>query len=59
MIRLHDYPPSRNRYKVRLLLAQLGIPHEGGFDLRPFPVVRDWLERISSQPSYVSMTEAS
>jgi glutathione S-transferase len=28
MIRLHDYPPSGNCYKVRLLLAQLGIPYE-------------------------------
>ena len=59
MIRLHDYPPSRNRYKVRLLLAQLGVPQEGGFDLRPFPAMRAWLQKISSQSSYVSMTEAS
>ena len=27
-IRLHDYPLSGNCYKVRLLLAQLGIPYE-------------------------------
>ena len=59
MIYLHDYPPSGNRYKVRLLMAQLGVPHEGGFDLRSFPVMRAWLERISSQPSHVPMNEAS
>ena len=28
MMRLHDYLPSGNGYKVRLLLAQLGIPFE-------------------------------
>src|SRR5258708_27689452 len=28
MIRLYDYLPSGNGYKVRLLLAQLGIPFE-------------------------------
>ena len=28
MIRLHDYPPSGNCYKIRLLLAQLGMPYE-------------------------------
>lgn len=27
-MRLHDYLPSGNGYKVRLLLAQLGIPFE-------------------------------
>ncbi len=27
-LRLHDYLPSGNGYKVRLLLAQLGIPFE-------------------------------
>jgi glutathione S-transferase len=28
MIRLYDYLPSGNGYKVRLLLTQLGIPFE-------------------------------
>src|ERR1700691_3580923 len=28
MIRLHDYLPSGNGYKVRLLLTQLGVPFE-------------------------------
>src|SRR5918998_136720 len=27
-LRLHDYLPSGNGYKVRLLLSQLGIPFE-------------------------------
>ncbi len=29
MLRLHDYLPSGNGYKVRLLLTQLGTPFEG------------------------------
>ena len=28
MLRLYDYLPSGNGYKVRLLLAQLGVPYE-------------------------------
>ncbi|MGO9973229.1 MAG: glutathione S-transferase N-terminal domain-containing protein [Solirubrobacteraceae bacterium] len=28
LVRLYDYPASCNCYKVRLLLAQLGIPYE-------------------------------
>lgn len=28
MIRLHDYLPSGNGYKVRLILSQLGVPFE-------------------------------
>src|SRR5881628_3139207 len=28
MLRLYDYLPSGNGYKVRLLLTQLGIPYE-------------------------------
>ena len=28
MLRLYDYLPSGNGYKVRLVLAQLGIPYE-------------------------------
>jgi glutathione S-transferase len=27
-VRLHDYLPSGNGYKVRLLLTQLGVPYE-------------------------------
>jgi glutathione S-transferase len=28
MIRLYEYPPSGNCYKIRLLLHRLGIPFE-------------------------------
>ena len=36
MLRLYDYLPSGNGYKVRLLLAQLGIP----FELRLLDIVK-------------------
>ena len=36
MLRLYDYLPSGNGYKVRLLLAQLGIP----FELRQLDIVK-------------------
>ena len=39
MIRLYDYLPSGNGYKVRLLLTQLGIP----------------FERIELDPEYVTV----
>ena len=40
------------------LYAYTHVAHEGGFDLRPFPATRAWLERVSSRPAYVPMTEA-
>ena len=39
------------------LYAYTHIAHEGGFDLRPFPAVRAWLERVAARPAYVPMTE--
>ncbi|PLS86993.1 MAG: glutathione S-transferase [Actinobacteria bacterium] len=47
------------RYTVAdiALYAYTHVAHEGGFDLRPFPAVRAWLERVASRPAYVPMTE--
>ena len=39
------------------LYAYTHVAHEGGFDLRPFPAIRAWLDRISAQPKHVPMTE--
>ena len=39
------------------LYAYTHVAHEGGFDLRPFPGVRAWLGRVSSQSGHVPMTE--
>jgi len=50
MLRLHDYLPSGNGYKVRLVLAQLGRP----FELVEYDIThgetrtRNFLERVSS-----------
>jgi glutathione S-transferase len=39
------------------LYAYTHVADEGGFDLRGFPAVRAWLERVSSQPGYIPMTQ--
>ncbi len=37
------------------LYAYTHVSHEGGFDLAPFPAVRAWLNRCSSQPNHISI----
>ena len=37
------------------LYAYTHVADEGGFDLGPFPAIRAWLERVSSQPGHVSI----
>jgi glutathione S-transferase len=39
------------------LYAYTHVADEGGFDLEGFPAVRAWLERVSSQPGYIPITE--
>jgi glutathione S-transferase len=39
------------------LYAYTHVADEGGFDLEDFPAVRAWLERVSSQPGYVPITQ--
>ena len=39
------------------LYAYTHVAEEGGFDLSPFPAIRDWIERVASQPRHVSITE--
>ena len=36
--------------RLRLLLAG-----EGGYDLQPYPHVRDWLARMQALPGYVPL----
>ncbi len=38
------------------LYAYTHVAHEGGFDLRRFPAVNAWLERVRSQPGHVTIT---
>lgn len=37
------------------LFAYTHVADEGGFDLRPFPAISAWLERVRAQPHFVAM----
>ena len=37
------------------LFAYTHCAADGGFDLPPYPAVRDWLARVQSQPGFVFM----
>jgi glutathione S-transferase len=37
------------------LYAYTHVAHEGGFDLEPYPAIRDWLGRVESQPGHVAI----
>ncbi len=39
------------------LYAYTHVADEGGFDLDGFPAVLAWLERVSSQPGYIAITQ--
>jgi len=45
------------RYSIAdvALYAYTHVAHEGGFDLKGFPAVREWLARVKSQPHYIGM----
>jgi glutathione S-transferase len=47
------------RYSVAdiALYAYTHVADEGGFDLDGFPAILVWLERVSSQPGYVPITQ--
>jgi glutathione S-transferase len=38
------------------LYAYTHVAGEGGFDLAPYPAVRDWLARVASQPRHIPIT---
>jgi glutathione S-transferase len=40
------------------LFAYTHVAHEGGFDLAPYPNIRGWCERVSSQPGWAPITDA-
>jgi glutathione S-transferase len=40
------------------LFAYTHVAHEGGFDLAPYPNVRSWCDRVSTQPRWAPITEA-
>jgi glutathione S-transferase len=37
------------------LFAYTHVAHEGGFDLKSFPAIVDWIGRIRSRPGYIPM----
>ena len=39
------------------LYAYTHVAHQGGFDLKLFPAILQWLERVKAQPRYVGMLE--
>ncbi len=39
------------------LFAYTDVAHHGGFDLQPYPGVRDWLARVRATPGFVPLPE--
>jgi glutathione S-transferase len=54
----NDYFVS-GRYSVAdiALYAYTHVADEGGFDLGGYPAILAWLERVSSQPEYIPITQ--
>ncbi|MBN3939304.1 MAG: glutathione S-transferase family protein [Nostoc sp.] len=40
------------------LFAYTHVADEGGFDLTQYPAIQAWIERVKTQPRYISITEA-
>lgn len=41
------------------LFAYTDVAHEGGFDLSPYPALRNWLVRVRATPRFVAMPDPS
>ncbi|MFB2769383.1 glutathione S-transferase family protein [Pelatocladus sp. BLCC-F211] len=39
------------------LFAYTHVADEGGYDLKQFPAIQAWIERVKSQPRYISIKE--
>lgn len=39
------------------LFAYTDVAHHGGFDLAPYPAIRDWLARVRETPGFVGMPD--
>ncbi|RAM50462.1 MAG: glutathione S-transferase family protein [Hapalosiphonaceae cyanobacterium JJU2] len=39
------------------LFAHTHVAEEGGYDLQPFPAIQAWIERVKTQPRYISIKE--
>lgn len=47
-----------NRYSIAdiALFAYTHVAHEAGYDLNPYPAIRNWIERIQNQPNHIDIT---
>jgi glutathione S-transferase len=47
------------RYSIAdiALYSYTHVAGEGGFDLRPYPAINAWLERVAGQPGHVPITD--
>ncbi len=54
----HDFFVNE-RYTIAdiSLFAYTHVADEGGFDLTKFPAIQAWIERVKSQPRYLSITQ--
>ncbi len=54
----HDFFVDE-RYTIAdiCLFAYTHVAEEGGFDLNKFPAIQAWIERVKSQPRYISITQ--
>ena len=52
---------ANDRFSVAdiALYAYTHVAHEGGFSLRSYPSINDWLARIEARPRYVPMAEST
>jgi glutathione S-transferase len=48
-----------DRYTIAdiALYAYTHVAPEGGFSLRPYPAVREWLVRVAAQPGHIAITD--
>lgn len=66
-LRVMEAHLSRNAYFVGTdlsiadiaLYAYTHVAGEGGFDLAPFPAIRDWLARVSRTPGHVAINAST
>ena len=48
-----------DRYSIAdiALYAYTHVAEEGGFDLGPFPALRQWLTRVAAEPRHILITD--
>jgi glutathione S-transferase len=48
-----------DRYTIAdiALYAYTHVAPEGGFELEPYPAIRDWLARVEAQPGHIAITD--